>query len=166
MPRYRSFQYRLLQRAIVTNVQLYKWNLVDTENCYFCEAEPETLTHLFIECPIVRQLWTKIFEYMEQKYDQFRSAKINSVNLIKSTVAQNKNSVINLLVLVVKQYIYRQRCLKETISFIGVKKLFQFIENTEKYIAIKNGKLEVHIKKWRGIQNMSQDYIQEYICKM
>ena len=39
--KYRSFQYRLLQRGLVTNIQLYKWDIVEDNLCTFCHQEVE-----------------------------------------------------------------------------------------------------------------------------
>ena len=41
--KYRSFQYRLLMRAIVTNVQLKKWSIIDSSDCTFGCKETETV---------------------------------------------------------------------------------------------------------------------------
>ena len=42
----------------------------------------------------------------------------------------------------------QQRCLRKDLSFIELRRHVYSIRNIEKYIAIKNGKLEVHNKKW------------------
>ena len=39
----RNFQYRLLQRGLVTNIQLEKWNILPSANCTFCHKVPETI---------------------------------------------------------------------------------------------------------------------------
>ena len=45
--KYRSFQYRLVHRAIVTNMHLYRWGIKTSNMCHFCGLSKETLTHLF-----------------------------------------------------------------------------------------------------------------------
>ena len=59
-----------------------------------------------------------------------------------------KNHVVNFLCLIVKQYIYRQRCLDKKLSWFECKGIISQVENIEKYIAIKNGKLNIHNRKW------------------
>ena len=61
VPKYRSFHYRLLQRGLVTNIQLEKWGLKPSELCTFCGKEKETLTHMFYQCEIVSDLWRQVF---------------------------------------------------------------------------------------------------------
>ena len=55
IPKYRSFQYRLLHRAVVTNVQLCRWKIKSTNMCTFCAEDQETLLHLFINCKEVKK---------------------------------------------------------------------------------------------------------------
>ena len=70
VPKYRSFQYRLMQRGIVTNIHLYKWGIKPSENCSLCSKEKETLTHLFFHCQVSQELWSRILEYLEDRYGQ------------------------------------------------------------------------------------------------
>ena len=58
--KYRSFQYRLLHRAIITNVDLKRWNIILSELCTFCGKEKEDYKHLFIYCEFVRNLWIQV----------------------------------------------------------------------------------------------------------
>ena len=46
----RSFQYRLMMRAVVTNVQLYHYKIREDTMCSNCNKQPETIQHLFYEC--------------------------------------------------------------------------------------------------------------------
>ena len=56
MAKYRSFQYRLVMMAVVTNVQLKRWGLTESEMCSFCHEAPETYIHLFCECSCLKVL--------------------------------------------------------------------------------------------------------------
>ena len=51
----RSFQYRLLNRAIVVNAHLYRWGILDTNLCTFCNLEKETVMHIMYECTYVKR---------------------------------------------------------------------------------------------------------------
>ena len=55
--KFNSFQYRILLRACVTNIQLYKWGISDTDMCTFCNSSKETVNHLLYECKYVEPLW-------------------------------------------------------------------------------------------------------------
>ena len=166
VPKYRSFQYRLLQRAIVTNVQLKKWNVVSSNLCYFCVREEETLNHLFFECQCVQDLWANVINYLEKEYpDVSRSLNFNIQNVILNRLIKGKGKIINFICLVTKQYIYRQRCQKGNLSFVALERHIKQMENVEKYIAIKNNRLNVHVKKWSGSLSQRDDYttLAEYV---
>ena len=62
--KYRSFQFRLMHHAIITNIQLEKWKLKESRMCSFCAREPETYLHLFIWCPKVARIWLQLEQFM------------------------------------------------------------------------------------------------------
>ena len=41
------FQIKLNLRVVVTNIQLFGFGLIESENCKFCNKAPETLLHFF-----------------------------------------------------------------------------------------------------------------------
>ena len=147
VPKYRSFQYRLIQRGLVTNVQLYQWDIVSTPLCSFCQTHQETPKHLMFECEKVRQLWERVFDYIDQTYGQ-QEWNINTVTIIFNRVVERKNHIANFICLFTKQFIYRQRCLGEHIHFPIWKAQVKKVENVEKYIAVKNNRTQIHNRKW------------------
>ena len=54
------YQYRLIHRIIATNTFLYKIHYVKSNTCTFCSTEPETLSYLFYDCQIVKNLWKEV----------------------------------------------------------------------------------------------------------
>ena len=67
IPKYRSFQYRLLQRGLVTNVHLFKWQMRQDELCTFCRTEVESMVHLFFECKVVKSLLARNYGLLSAK---------------------------------------------------------------------------------------------------
>ena len=53
----RSFQYRLLHRAIILNANLYHWRMRDDNLCTWCEQAKEDALHFFCMCPVVTEWW-------------------------------------------------------------------------------------------------------------
>ena len=143
----RSFQYRLLHRAIVTNSQLYHWKIKSSNLCSFCNLQKESYTHMFCQCYIVKTLWDKIVTFC---FDKFKvRVAITPRNVIFNTIdGNNPKKICNLICLLTKHYIYTSRCLEQEITFGQLKEIITHHENMEKYIATKNGKLHKHIKKW------------------
>ena len=80
--------------------------------------------------------------------------------------------VENFLCLVTKQFVYRMRCMRKDLFVGALKKEFRKIESLEKYIAIKNNRLEKHYRKWeksrddmleeRALEDL-QDFVQQYV---
>ena len=169
VPKYRSFQYRLLQRGIVTNIQLEKWGIIPSMYCTFCGKVPETLTHLFVSCEEVKELWINVKEWCEQKYCV--RVMIDSKSIITGQLVEQKTHVINLIGLLLKFFVYRQRCLKGSIHYTVFKQFVRKVEGIEKYISVKNGKEIIHRKKWdrmyvgENVQNNQtlNEYVNEYV---
>ena len=147
MVKYRSFQYRLMQRALVTNIHLSKWKITTTDRCSFCHEEKETILHMLIFCPRVQELWERVFQYIR---DRFRIQHLNTGarDIVLNRLVPGANSAVNMICLMTKQFLYRQRCLNKPIEYNIWKPLINQVESIEKYIAVKNGKLSIHNRKW------------------
>ena len=164
----RDFQYRLLQKALITNIQLEKWNILQSNLCTFCNLEPETIMHLLVECNQVKILWNHFAEHFQKEYNTHIS--ITPTSVITNTFTKPKKHIVNTMGLFLKQYIYRQRCLKKTVSFIQFEHYALKIKNTERYIAIKNNKIDKHERKWepktKNPITINQEYVLDYLEQM
>ena len=152
LKKYRSFQYRLIHRGIVTNAHLYRWRILEDNLCTFCRKEKETYIHLFVFCECVQPIWIQIEEYMTC----FSEIRINfgpEAVIMNKLIENPIYHVKNFICLVVKQYIYRQRCLKKKLSFNEITTIISNMYNMEKYIAIKNRKIRKFNNKWNPEKN-------------
>ena len=141
--KHRSFQYRLIYRAVVMNIELKRWGIKDTENCSLCGQFPETYYHLFYACEHVK----KLIEHVQGVYDspdndfQYRNIIFNSVNHCRYVA-------VNCVVLLLKQYVYRQRCVNKPVNVLEFKRLVAECKNSEKYYAKKEQKMRSFFRKW------------------
>ena len=142
--KYRSFQYRVINMAITTNRQLFKWGKVDSDMCFHCELERETVHHMFITCIEVQELWTTALRIIKEITDMEYPINDACDKLLGNA---NYPPVVNLILIVVKQYIYRQRCLKKGVNVYELKRLIYSIKNTEKFYAIKDNTTDKFKKK-------------------
>ena len=154
--KYRSFQYRVLQRALVTNIHLSKWNIVQSANCTFCCEEVETAVHLLVECPIVQYLWRNVFIYIKECFS-IEVSEPSTTAIILNDVHKGHPKAVNMLVLITKQFIYSQKCMGQQLAFPVLKALFKRVENIERYIAIKNGKVNLYEYKWGKVRRGRQE---------
>ena len=145
----RSFQYRLLNGAILTNKRLFKMREVNSEYCTFCNTEVETVVHVMWECNTAQHLWSNVKKWVMQKTG--KNILFSLENVILNNVAKNPKDSINMICLIVKQYIYSSRCLKIIPNFQNLKQKIIEYHNVEKYLAKRIGKIEKHNKKWKDL---------------
>ena len=166
VPKYRSFQYRLLHCAIIMNTHLMHWKLTTSDACTFCGVSRETYAHVFVQCDMVKDLWLKLEELMNKL-----STDLIVFSVKNSLIEENPLHLKNFLCLVMKQYIYRQRCLKQALCFRELEALIWTVRNMEQYIAIKNNRVKTFNRKWgfctagdnrETLQGNLNDYIAEY----
>ena len=137
----RSFHYRFLMGAIVTNIQLKHYKIKENNLCSFCETKPETIKHLFYECIHVSTIWhhlAKLFQVGALRYDQIF---LNCIHL-------NPKRIENCITLIVKNYIYVSRCLCHRLSITGCKNAIENYKMIEEQIAKEKNKLQIHKIKW------------------
>ena len=145
--RFRSFQYRLLQRGLVTNILLCKWGIIESSKCSFCKIEEESVLHIMVLCREIWKIWCMLTSFLTERYGDLE-VEINAKTVVLNTIVKPRNHVANFLCLLLKQFIYKQRCLGEPIHFPVFKMYINKIEKIEKYIAAKNGKMLKHESKW------------------
>ena len=170
IPKLRSFQYKLAQRALVTNVQLFKWGLKSTAQCFFCNEYEESPLHLFVHCESAKNLWLRVETWMDQKFGEEPRINFQQDTVIFHKLTPSWNSVKNFVCLLAKYYIYRQRCLGSNVVFEQFVKYCESFENIEKYYATKNGKLHKHLRKCKSKtlhgDDELNDFIQQYVDSM
>ena len=66
----KAFQYKVLNSILYTNTKLCKIGLKTDDLCSFCEAQPETLHHLFFHCVFARHFWNEFQIYWHQLSNQ------------------------------------------------------------------------------------------------
>ena len=101
----RSFQYRLIHRSIVTNIQLCYWKISDSTLCTFCKKERESINHLFFQCNIVNELWLQVDNFMNLFSDTEIDLTWENV-LWNSIVPEDDCHIKNYICLITKQFIY------------------------------------------------------------
>ena len=170
--RYRSFQFRLQQRALVTNIHLVKWGMAESDLCELCKVERETMLHLFVKCEKTKKLWEEVKKYLKDLGAIEEEISMQPANILFNTVLSRSNSVANFIVLITKYYIYSQRCMGKSLFMKELEAKLRHVQNIEKFIAVKNNKLGLHYKKWN--LNFSSDakdmdidmYVQQYVQNM
>lgn len=131
----RWFQYRIIHRILGTNAFLCKIGIVDSPLCTFCKESPETIVHLFVNCRVVGQLLQDTVIWLN---GTLHIPVIFSQSDIILGFPTGHYKSLNLLVILFKLYIYKQRvrnCIPDLGGFQSEVKTYYLLE---KYIYKSN----------------------------
>ena len=99
----RSFQYHLLQCAIMLNNRLSHMNIVDDNKCTFCKLVPKNYYHFFWECPITQRFWKDVMTCIKNQLNI--TVKLEFKDIILGNFNSNKYCASNLIIMVAKQWL-------------------------------------------------------------
>lgn len=142
--RIRSFYFKLFHRAIGLNDFLYKIKRKVSPNCSFCNTDPETYSHIFVECPNVKPIWDETVKAITQKTN-----KPLNVSTFEKMFGCESDRFLTYLFLLLKYYIYICKFQSKPPNFEGYKCYITANKELEYCIAKKNNKLPIHFRKWR-----------------
>ena len=143
----RNVQYRLINRILTTNVARSRWNSGVSPACTFCKKKVETVMHLLIECESCNPLWAQLTRWLKY-HCKIETTFAKDIILFNEYAGKNR-SLINTLILILKQYIYAQKCYGIKPTFQGyLQKVIQWyqVEKTSTYFS---GKWKYFNSKWK-----------------
>ena len=153
--KYRDFQYRFLLGNTYPNSILYHWGYSPDKLCIHCTSI-ETIKHLFWECDNVKVIWNN--------YKTFARKAIGNMELdltyhdVALCQIQNKpTSILNLLAIIIKQYLYRSKCSGNRATWDDILREFNAVEKIERYIASSTNRLTKHIQKWAVVKGVMDE---------
>ena len=141
----RSFQFKLLNDIVFTNKRLAKIGYVQHDTCTFCKVNPETVYHLFYECPLTRVFWENFENFWFVLTGQREKLTLQDVYIGNL----EKCELLNYFITLAKLHIWLSR--KQS----KIPKCEAFIElvdqkyRTEKYIAVKNNTQKQFQARWQ-----------------
>ena len=146
----RSFQFKINHYYYFTNQKLHRIKIKDDPNCTFCKTTPETIKHLFVECPKVKPLWV----YIESCLRSILPLPVEQLTIfqklmgIYTEVENNDFDIVNHLIITTNYYIHLTRIQESQPRLGDLKRKLLDTEYLERQIAINKGKLERHERKW------------------
>ena len=141
----RSFQYKLMARALELNPKLRYYKLREDDKCTLCGDEVETYRHLFSECPEVKGIWDYVVRICELE------EKLSTREILFNEIHKNPRRVENFVVLLAKRHIYVACCKKVLPNVILLREQIKENEQIEKTIAYTNNKSATHNLKWKEL---------------
>ncbi len=139
------FQYRIIHRILGTNSLLHKIGIAESPLCSLCTQKPETILHLFWECPIVSCLISEITIWFSDLYGT--EIEITASDFILGK-PQTKHYILNVALIILKYYIYKQKFKKSRPNFMGFKRDLESYYKFEQLIYKKNCKRDKFQKRW------------------
>ena len=146
-----------MNKNIATNQYLFKLKLKDSELCTFCNIEPESLIHLFVECEHVENVWNLLESWISETCGFPLPVNFNKCEILFGKIGK-KYIALNIISSIVKYYIYKRRCNQTALYFERIKKEIKNYFITEKYIAKLEGKSISLEEKWKECFGLFDDY--------
>ena len=143
----RSFQYRLLHKAVLLNERLCKWKIVQDPKCSLCTRSNEDIEHFFWSCEFAQRNWNWVRSYCAQIAPNHQ-CNLNYANVILNLVNDKPGHIFNFVILLTKQYMYANRCLKKNMTREMLINKIETIRRYEFYYAKQQNQLTKHCKKW------------------
>ena len=111
----RDFQYRLLHKRVPSNKELCRWKIKRSSDCSLCGQE-DSIEHKIYYCSHIQNLWLD-FAFFVTEIFQGETFVINFTEVILNRVHYTEAHIANLFCLVLKQMIYRSKCLGNNLNF-------------------------------------------------
>jgi hypothetical protein len=144
-PKLRQFQYKLIMKFLPSNRLLYKWGLITSPICTFCDEVDEDYFHLFWDCRYVFLFWKSVSNwFLTITHDRLL---LNAANCILGDFF-NTNPLHNFVLLIGRFYIFRCKQAGIVPNLNGFKAYMKLTYNIEKHIATIENKQDIHVRKW------------------
>ena len=146
------FQYKIIHNILYTNYILYKMKKVEDPLCPFCTNIDQTVTHLFLSCPIAISFWSD-FSTWYQSFSQKNISLSNNEILYGVLNDSSSCSTLNHLILIGKYFLYCKALNNVKFQFADFTNLVYDKIETERYIAIMSNKYNTFCEKWSNFIN-------------
>ena len=78
--------------------------LISMPNCIFCDLSPETLHHLFTDCPLVIEFWNALKLWMQQIMGLY--LELNPFNILFGIIESDFDSFPKNAIIIVAKKVY------------------------------------------------------------
>lgn len=148
----KDFQYKITNKILVTRSFLHRINKTDDNLCQYCQQNPETILHLFVQCPIVKRFWSALHYWLLNNFGLTMSLENKSIMFPKD----KNNRLMNYLYVVAKYYLYANKFSGRELSVESFKSILKRKFQSEKYTASLNNTFTKFLQKWSVLYNYFQ----------
>ena len=147
----REFQYKLLNRCLVTNSFLNKIGIIPSPACSFCGEMNESLEHFFICCRYTKDFWAEVIKWFDNQ--GVKIEHLSDKDIMFGILRCEDELFINHTLITAKQYLYSCRQNNSLPSIKVFNSKMKMIHQLETMIAKSNNKLKAHNMKWGKYKN-------------
>ena len=91
----KDFQYKITNKILVTRSFLHRINKTDDNLCQYCQQQPETILHLFVQCPKVRRFWSVLHDWLLNNFGLTMSLENKTIMFPKDKKQQTDELFIH-----------------------------------------------------------------------
>ena len=143
------FHFRIINRIYATNKYLFNIKIIKHNTCTFCEDAPETIVHLFWQCPITQIFIKEILSHLKLEY------KINiNINAENWFLLLDLSHIEVLIITLIKAYIHKSR-LKSSKPLVQVMMQNIKFEVTKEYnVAKTKNRVDMFERRWGELKKL------------
>ena len=146
-PYLHSFQYKIIQHILCTNVLLQKIKIKQHDTCDLCKNDKETIIHLFVQCCKVIDFWKDLETWLRR--DPETAVSLDPKTILFGSPSGNK--AVNQIIILAKNFIYKCKFKAQFPKLdLFICKLRYHI-SVEKYVAQISDSIETFTTKWSNI---------------
>ena len=127
---------QIFRFILPTNYTVNKYKPTQDPGCSFCHNHLERLPELFWSCSVVRDFWTMVGNVLKNYFPEFNLGKKEA---IFGDINSKGNSIINTVLIMAKQFIWRQKFSSKTLDELTY---ILYMKNELKFL--------IEIKEYRG----------------
>ena len=121
-------------------------NKSPSPNCLFCGDSPETLIHLFCQCPKVASFWAEVEDWVTS--ETTFPTNFTPSEIILGYLKDENFLPINVIIILTKNYIYTKSRTTTPLILRLLKKTVQIVFEEQKYLANLQLKEECFNRNW------------------
>ena len=142
----RKFQYKLLNRCLVTNTFLCRIGIIPSPACSLCGESEEYLKYLFLSCHYTKNFWSEVIKWLVDH--KVKIENLSDKDILFGIIGCEDEIFVNHILLLAKQYLYSCRQNKYPPSIRVLHSKINTVFLIETMIAKSNNKLETYNMKW------------------
>ena len=141
------FQYKILYNILDTREYLFKLKIKDSSICSFCQSNPESISHIFTQCPYVKELWKNVSIWIEKKL-QVGITLNDNVKILGYHVHNEHFWPVNFVLMISRYYIYICSKRRFNLNIFHLQEMVKRKYEEEKYVWETKSLTDIFTNRW------------------